>query len=103
MVVDVGLQDWFKVMAKSADDHRGHVQEGRHQNSLFYADDSMVALSDPRWIKGAFSTLVELFDRVSLKTNVWKTVGMVCRPCQDAGTQSEAAYGKQMKGSGPSY
>ena len=38
-----------------------------------------------------------------LWTNAGKTVGMVCRPCQAAGTQSEVAYGKQMTGEGPSY
>ena len=53
----------------------------------------MVALLEPRKIKGAFSTLLGLFDRVGLETNVGKTVGMVCRPFQAAVTQSEAAYG----------
>ena len=28
---------------------------------------------------------------------------MVCCPCQAAGTQSEAAYKRQMVGMGPSY
>ena len=49
------------------------------------------------------STLVELFDRVGLWNNGRKTVGMVCRPCQAEGTQSEAAYGRQIKREGPSY
>ena len=46
----------------------------------------MFALSDPIWIKVYFNTLVVLFDRVGLRTNVGKTVDMVCRPCQAAGT-----------------
>ena len=46
----------------------------------------MVALSDPIWIQGAFSTLLGLFDRVVLKTNVSKIVGMVCCPFQVDGT-----------------
>ena len=46
----------------------------------------MVALSDPRWIQGAFSTMVGMFDRVGLKNNSGKTVGMVCHLCQVAGT-----------------
>ena len=58
-----------------------------HQNTLFYTDNGMVALSDLRWIQGAFSTLVGLFDRVGLWTNARKTVGMVCHPCQVAGNQ----------------
>ena len=52
----------------------------------------MVALSDPGWVQGAFSTLLGLFEKVDLKTNVGKTVRMVCRLCQVAGTQEEAAY-----------
>ena len=35
--------------------------------------------------------------------NVGKTVSMVCRPCQAAGNQSEAAYGRKIKGEGPIY
>ena len=63
----------------------------------------MVASLDPRWLQGAFSTLVVLFDRVVVRNNVGKTVDMVCRPFQAAGTQSEAAYRRQMTGEGPSY
>ena len=77
--------------------------EGRHQDALFYADDSMVASSNPRWIQWEFDTLVSLFDRVGLWTNVGKTVSMVFCPCQAAGTQSEAAYGRRMTGEGPTY
>ena len=45
--------------------------------SLFYADNGMVASSDPGWLQGAFNTLVGLFDRVGLQINVGKTVGTV--------------------------
>ena len=88
---------------EGAEDRGKRGQEGRHQNSLFYADDGMVASLDPRWLQGAFITLVSLFDRVGLRTNVRKTVGMVCSPCQAAGTHSEAAYRRRMTGEGPSY
>ena len=74
-----------------------------HHNYLFYADNGMVASSDPQWLQGEFITLVGLFDREGLRTNVGKTVGMVCRPWQAAGTQSEAAYGRRMAGEGPTY
>ena len=63
----------------------------------------MVAWSDPHWLKGAFNTLIGLFDRVGLRANVNKTVGMVCRLCHAAGTQSEAAYGWRITGEGPTY
>ena len=63
----------------------------------------MVTSLDPRWIQGVFNTLVGLFDRVGLRTNVGKTVGMICRPCQLAGNQSEAAYGIRITGEVPIY
>ena len=77
--------------------------EGTHQAPLFYADNGMVASSDPRWLRWAFDTLVSLFERMGLRTNVGKKVSMVCRPCQAAGNQLEAAYGRGMTGEGSTY
>ena len=76
-------------------------QEGRQQATLFYADNDIVASSDPRWLQSAFDILVVLFDRVGLKTNVRKTVGMSLRPCQAAGNQLEVAYRRRTTGEGP--
>ena len=91
VVVYAVVRNWVAVMVKSAEEHSGCVQEVRHQNALFCADDSMVALSDPILIQEDFSALLGLFDRVFLNTNSRKTVGILCRPCQVAVTQSEAA------------
>ena len=63
----------------------------------------MVASSNPRWLQWEFNALVSLFERVGLRTNLGKTVSMVCRLCEAAGTQSEAAYRKKMAGEGPTY
>ena len=38
-----------------------------------------------------------------MRKNVGKTVGMVCRPCQAAGNQSEATYERRMTGEVLSY
>ena len=103
LVVDTVVQNFFTVLVESAEEHSGRGQEGRHQNSLLYADDGMVVSLDPRWLQGDFSTLVRLFGRMILKTNVGKTVGIVCRPFQASVMQLEAAYGRRMTGAGPSY
>ena len=52
----------------------------------------MLASSDPGWMQGYFNTLVEILDQVGLKTNVGKMFGMVWRPCQASGTESESLY-----------
>ena len=103
VVVDAVVRHWVEVMVEGADNQGGSGQEGRHQNSLFYADEGMVASSDTSWIQGVFITLVGLFDRVGLNTNIRKTFLLVCHPCQVAGTQSEALYGQRITGVGNSY
>ena len=85
-------------MVEGAEKQGERGQEGRRQYTLFYAGDGMVASSDPPWFQGAFNTLVGMVDRVVLRTNAGKTVFMVYRPCQAAGNQLEAAYGRQITG-----
>ena len=62
------------------------MKEGHQQlavkASFFYANNGMVASTDSVWLQSAFDTLTGLFDRVGLRTNVCKTVGMECRPCR---------------------
>ena len=86
VVADAVVGHWVSVMVEVTEEWGKCGKEGRHQNALFYADNGMVALLEPLCIQGEFSTLVDLFDRVRLQTNARKTVGMVCRPCQAAGT-----------------
>ena len=42
-VVDAVVRHWVTVMVEGAEDRGERLQEGRHQNALFYADDGMVA------------------------------------------------------------
>ena len=103
VVVDAVVRHWAAVMVESADERSRRVQEGRHQNALFYADSGMVASLEPQWLQGAFSTIVGMFNRVFLKINIRKTAGKVCCPCQAAGTQLEAEYRIRTTRARPSY
>ena len=103
VVVDAVVRNWVTMVIASAEERGERGHEGRHKAALFYADDGMVAFPDSCCLQGAFNTLVGLFDRVGLRTNVRKTVSVVCLPCQAAGNQSEAAYGIQITGEGPTY
>ena len=85
VVMDVVVRHRLTGVISDAEERGKLRKEGRHQAALFYADDGMVDLSDPQWIQGAFNTLVGLFDRVGLRKNFGKTVGMVCHPFQAAG------------------
>ena len=69
--------------------------------TVFYTDDGMVVSSEPAWLQGAFNTLVAIFDRVGLLTNVGKTVSMICHPCRaGARNRTEAAYSRRLTGLG---
>ena len=92
VVVDAVVRHWVTMALDDTEKRGDRGEKGRHQVALFYADNGMVASSDPHWIQWAFNALVSLFERVGLRTNVGKTVSMVCRPCQAVGNQSEAAY-----------
>ena len=101
VVVDAVVRHWLQIATQEAERRGERGREGRHQAALFYADDGMIALSDPRWLQWAFTVLVGLFDMVGLKTNQKKTVSMTCRPCSTPGNRSEASYGHIMTGDGP--
>ena len=73
-------------------------------SAVFYADNGMVASSDPAWLQGAFSALVAIFNRVGLRTYFGKTVSMTCYPCwEGAGNRTEAGYSRRLTGVGKTY
>ena len=72
VVVDAVVRHWIQLATQEAERRGEQGREGRHQAALFYADDDMIVLSDPRWLQWAFTILVGLFDRVGLKTNQQK-------------------------------
>ena len=49
--------------------------------AFLYTENEMVASTNLEWLHTVFDMLMGLFDQVGLKTNVKKTVGMVCHPC----------------------
>ena len=103
VVLDAVVRHWVTRVVVGVEERGKLGKEGRHQAALFYAEDGMVASSDPRWLQGAFNTLVGLFDRLGLGTNFGKTVGMVCQPYQTADNLLEAAYGRRVTVEGPTY
>ena len=71
------------------------AEEGNQQLTakaeLFYANYGMLVSTDPGWLQSAFDKLMGIFDRVVLRTNVCKTVGMVCRTFWAAGVRADKA------------
>ena len=64
----------------------------------------MVGATDPKWLQGAFSALVAIFNRVGLQTNADKTVSMACQPCRaGSGNRSAEGYRRRVTGEGKSF
>ena len=55
VVVDAVVRHWVTIAVTEAETRREQGREGRHQAALFYADDGMLASSDPQWLQWAFT------------------------------------------------
>ena len=69
VVVDVVVRHWVTMVVEDAEKRGERGEEVMYQAPLFYADDTMVALSDPHWLQWEFNALVGLFEHVGLRTN----------------------------------
>ena len=67
---------------RDRDDGRQWAEEGHQRltvkEEFFYAGDGVVDSTDSGWLQLAFDFLMGLFDWVGLRTNVRKTVGVMC-------------------------
>ena len=96
VVVDAVVRYWASLAEERAGGQDISRREVQYHVAFFYMDDGLVAPTDPEWLQGAFETLTRMFYRVELKTNVRKTVGMICRPYQAVGTKLETAHKQRM-------
>ena len=65
--------------------------EGEH-NICFYADDVRIAGRDPIWVQTSLATMIIMFKRVGLQTNLSKTKAVICTPGFIWGQQGVEAY-----------
>ena len=104
VVVDAVVRHWIEGLVTETEEKGDTGREGHHQEAVFYADNGMVVSSDPAWLQGAFSSLVAIFDRVGLQTNVNKKVSMACHPCRAGpGNLTTAGYSRRLTGVGKTF
>jgi hypothetical protein len=60
--------------------------------AIFYADDGLLASTNPGLLQEGLDHLTGLFKRVGLNSNTIKTKGMVCTPNLDKGPICNHAY-----------
>ena len=76
----------------------GVGEDIRQFRAAFYADDGLVQSRCPVMMQTSLDTLVSLFKRVGLRTNVSKTKTMVCVPGQIRTCQLRETCNNRMEG-----
>jgi len=74
----------------------------RDQCIKFFVDDGLVAARCPEWLQSSFDILINLFERIGLRTNAEKTKVMTCLPGKIRVAQTEEEYASQQTGLGTS-
>ena len=92
VVVDAVICHWLTVMTPTESGTGGLGLTIIDLADYFYANNSLVASTQPERLQRAFDGLNVLFDQFILRTNMTKTVDMVFQICHTTGGMSEEAY-----------
>ena len=92
MVGDAVIRHWVTVVTPTEAVTGGLGLTIIDLAAYFYANEGLVASTQPEMPQRAFGILTSLFDRFGLHINMEKTVGMVCHPCHASGGVLEEAY-----------
>ena len=71
--------------------------------AYLYADDGLIALTQPEKPQREFDVLTGFFDRVGLRKNTEKTASMVYQTCHAPGVISSEAYKRHTTGISPTF
>jgi hypothetical protein len=100
IVVDAVVRQWLSHVCSNAVAMDGLDYEVGEKYFLFYADDGLVAAMDKDWVQESFDTLINLFERVGLRTNTQNTKVIMGHI---SGRQSDYVYELRMTGSGDNF
>ena len=67
---------------------------------FFYAYDSLIASTNLVCMQWGFEIIIGIFEWVGIRTNVEKTMDMVCQTGNISGRHSNTDYGRRMTGKG---
>ena len=80
LMVDAIVREWLRQVLGDEAAAEGYGDFVRDFLSIFYADDAVVAGRDVEFVQESLDIIVDLFERVGLRTNTSKTVSMACIP-----------------------
>ncbi|KAL9183034.1 hypothetical protein ACHAXT_004821 [Thalassiosira profunda] len=98
ILVDAIVREWLTLLVGSDAVEGISAELMRTILAIFYADDAFLASRDPEELQRALDIVVELFDRVGLRTNTTKTQAMICIPGKIRTRLSSDSYFRSRSG-----
>ena len=98
MMVDALVREWLRRLLGEETARYGYGAAVRELMAILYADDTILASRDPVALQKALDIIVELSERVGLRTNTSKTKVMTCLPGKIRTRLSREAYNNSREG-----
>ena len=96
IMVDAVVREWLRqVLGDGAEVSETDV---KRLLVLFYIDDGYMASPDRVFLQKSMDILVDIFERIGLKTNASKTKAMTCVPGKIKTLRSEETYARTVAG-----
>ena len=98
IMVDAITREWIRQVLGEEAICEGYGRSVQAFFAIFYADDGFVGSRDNNKLQASINILVDLLERVGLRTNTKKTEEMTCIPGKIRTTWSEEAYTQSRQG-----
>ena len=96
IMVDAVVREWLRqVLGDGAEVSENDI---KRLLALFYIDDGYIASPEREFLQESMDILVDLFERIGLKTNANKTKAMTCLPGKIRTSHSEETYVRTVSG-----
>ena len=92
VVINVVIQHWVNVLMPKESGTGDLGLTIIDLETYFYANDGLMASTQPERLHRVFDVLTGLFNHIGLHKNTAKTVGMVFHPYHSPGGMLEEAY-----------
>jgi hypothetical protein len=81
LLTDAVVREWIRILREGGAFEEHELLEFMNSFfAIFYVDDAYLASRDAGFLQHALDILIDLFERVGLKTNTSKTQAMICTP-----------------------
>ena len=101
IIVDAVVRETIQEICGPQEDQHGFWWSMGEHKVCFYTDDGRITGRDTIWVQEALKTMVRMFERFILQTNLNKTKAVIFTPGFIWGHQGAEAYKRRATGEGP--